>query len=327
MIIGQYPQTRLRRVRQSSWVRALVRETHLTPADLILPLFVCDRDAPREIEAMPGMRRYAIDELRPVIDRALAAGIQAVALFPYTPDHKRTPNGEEALNPENLICQACRFIKSYAPQLGVITDVALDPYTDHGHDGLMGAGDVLNDETVEILAKQALNQARAGADILAPSDMMDGRIAAIRHHLDQHNFHQKMILSYAAKFASAYYGPFRVAVGVGGKKLDKRTYQLSPKNIKEAISEVGHDIQEGADFVIVKPGLPYLDIIKAVTETFQVPVFAYQVSGEYAMIQAAAQNGWIQGDAVMLESVLAMKRAGASAILTYAACDVAEGLS
>lgn len=272
---------------------------------------------------MPGVKRYAIHELSKIIDQVQELGIPAVALFPYTSSDKRTPTGNEALNPDNLVCRACRFMKKEAPQVGVITDVALDPYTDHGHDGLFNGRTVLNDETVAILRQQALNQAQAGADVLAPSDMMDGRVAAIRRFLDEHQFQDRLILSYAAKFASSYYGPFRDAVGVNPQnKLDKQTYQLNYRNHQEAILEVGMDIQEGADFVMVKPGLPYLDIIQALTQQFHVPVFAYQVSGEYAMIQAAVREGWIQGQAVLLETMWAFKRAGARAIVTYGACEV-----
>lgn len=326
MIVGKFPLTRMRRLRQGPWIRQLVAETQLSVQDLILPIFIREKESPALIEAMPGVFRYTIDELHALIDQVSSLQIPAIALFPYTPQEKRSPTGQEALNPDNLVCQALRKIKELNPELGLITDVALDPYTDHGHDGIIRNNQVDNDLTIEILAKQALNQVQAGAHAVAPSDMMDGRIGLIRQFLDQNGFNQTMIIAYAAKYASGFYGPFRQAVGV--EKLigpkDKKTYQLNPANREEALKEVALDIQEGADVVIVKPGLPYLDIIHAVKNQLNVPVFAYQVSGEYAMVKAANQLGWIDGPRVMMESLLSLKRAGSSAILTYAALEVAQ---
>lgn len=326
MIIGNFPQTRLRRTRQASWIRNLTAENTLTVNDLIWPIFVRSPDSPAKIDAMPGVVRYTIEELPRVIDQISHYQLPAVALFPYTPINKRSPEGTEALNPDNLICQAIRKFKQENPEIGVITDVALDPYTNHGHDGVILNNDIDNDKTINILCQQALNQAQAGADAVAPSDMMDGRIQLIRQHLDFQGFSKTLIISYAAKYASGFYGPFRQAVGV--EKLtgpaDKKTYQMNPANADEALREIAMDIQEGADAVIVKPGLPYLDIIHQAQQHFSIPVFAYQVSGEYAMIQAATQNGWIDGERVMQESLLCLKRAGASAILTYAALEIAK---
>jgi porphobilinogen synthase len=329
MITGNFPHTRLRRSRQAPWIRNLTAETTLTPNDLIWPIFVRSPDSPAKIEAMPGVLRYAIEELPRIIEEISRYQIPAVALFPYTPHEKRSPEGIEALNPDNLICQAIRKFKQENAAIGVLTDVALDPYTDHGHDGVIFHQDIDNDKTIEILCQQALNQAQAGADAVAPSDMMDGRIQLIRQHLDAHGFQKTLIISYAAKYASGFYGPFRQAVGVEKLlgPLDKKTYQMNPSNTDEALREVAMDIQEGADAVIIKPGLPYLDIIQRTQEKFSIPIFAYQVSGEYAMIQAAAQNGWIDGARVMQESLLCLKRAGASAILTYAALEMAKTLT
>lgn len=305
----------------------MVQENQLTPADLIWPLFVCGGKNERQsIAAMPGVERLSIDLLPQTIETAVDLGICAVALFPYTQQDRRTDGGEEAHNPDNLMCQATQAIKTLGADVGVVTDVALDPYTDHGHDGLLSdAGEILNDETIEMLTGQALNQARAGADIIAPSDMMDGRIGAIRQALDAEGFQNVQIMSYAAKYASAFYGPFREAVGSGGRlKGDKRTYQMDPANSDEALREVALDLAEGADSVMVKPGMPYLDIIKSVKETFGVPTFAYQVSGEYAMAMAAIQNGWLDEDAAILESLMCFKRAGADGILTYFAPKAAQ---
>ncbi len=326
VIIGNYPSTRLRRLRQAPWIRQLVAETHLSVQDLILPIFVRNPSAPAHIEAMPGVVRYTLDELAPLIDQVSHLGIPSIALFPYTPHDRRTSIAQEALNPDNLVCQALRKIKQLNPEIGLITDVALDPYTDHGHDGLVHNGTVDNDSTLEILAEQALNQAQAGADAVAPSDMMDGRIQTIRAHLDRHGFSHTLIIAYAAKYASSFYGPFRQAVGVeklSGPK-DKKTYQLNPANSDEALRETVLDIQEGADVVIVKPGLPYLDIIQRIKTQLNTTIFAYQVSGEYAMVKAAGQMGWIDGQRVMMESLISLKRAGASAILTYGAIEAAQ---
>lgn len=330
---GQFPHTRLRRLRTHNWLREMVQETRLHPSDLILPLFIRTPEGPAEIPSMPGTCRWTIAELPRIIEQIVEAGIPAVDLFPLTPHDLKTNDGMEAFNPENLICQAIRAIKKITPDLGVITDVALDPYTSHGHDGVWDGHTVNNDLTLEQLAKQALVQAEAGADIIAPSDMMDGRVATIRKALDDHNFQDRAIMSYSAKYASAFYGPFRDAVGAvklpgqGGRPVgDKKTYQMDPANIDEAIREVGQDLHEGADMVMVKPGLPYLDVIYRVRQTFGVPTFAYQVSAEYSMIKAAGLNGWINEQAVMEESLVALKRAGAIGILTYDALNVAKRL-
>ncbi|MEJ0094787.1 MAG: porphobilinogen synthase [Methylocella sp.] len=310
---------RLRRNRKSDWTRRLVRENTLTSADLIWPIFVIEGANLREpIASMPLVERLSIDGVVDAAREAIELGIPAIALFPYVDPTLRDETGSEALNPDNLICRAVTAIKEKAPQLGVITDVALDPYTSHGHDGLLRGDEILNDETVAVLVKQALNQARAGADMIAPSDMMDGRVKAIRAALDAEGFQSVQILAYAAKYASAFYGPFRDAVGTGATLIgDKRTYQMDPANSNEAMREVAQDISEGADIVMVKPGLPYLDIIFRVKDGFGLPTFAYQVSGEYAMIMAAVNNGWLDGDKAMLESLMAFKRAGADAVLTY----------
>jgi porphobilinogen synthase len=322
-----YPSLRLRRTRSTAWSRALVRETTLAPAHLIWPLFVTSGwNVEEPIASLPGVSRWSVDG---IVDRAKEArdlGIGVVALFPNTPHELRTERGEEALNPENLMCQAIRAIKFSVPEIGVLTDVALDPYTAHGHDGLVDeTGYVLNDETSEVLVAQALNQAAAGADIIAPSDMMDGRIGAIRDALEENGHVNVQIMAYAAKYASAFYGPFRDAVGSGGLlKGDKKTYQMDPANAEEALREVELDLAEGADSVMVKPGLPYLDIVRRVKERFEVPVFAYQVSGEYAMIEAAAAAGAGDRDALVLETLLAFRRAGCSGILTYHAAHAAR---
>ena len=324
MMLVQRP----RRLRQADWSRRLVRENVLTVDDLIWPIFILDGEKTRQpVVSMPGVERLSIDEAVKACAHAAALGIPAVALFPYTDPKLRNEEGSEAFNPENLICKAVRAIKAAVPQIGIITDVALDPYTSHGHDGLMQGDEIVNDATVRALVKQSLNQARAGADVIAPSDMMDGRIGAIRTALDEEGFDHVQIMAYAAKYASAFYGPFRDAVGSGGLlRGDKRTYQMDPANSDEALREVALDLEEGADMVMVKPGMPYLDIARRVKETFAVPTFAYQVSGEYAMIMAAAQNGWLDGDKAMMESLLAFKRAGCNGILTYFAVKVAEKL-
>ncbi len=316
---GTFPVIRPRRNRRAPWSRRLVSENTLSPSDLIWPLFVLEGENKREtIASMPDVERLSIDLIVEAAKEAVALGIPAVALFPYTDQKLRTDDAREAFNTENLVCRATRAIKKAELDLGVILDVALDPYTSHGHDGLVRDGIILNDETVAALVKQSLNQVSAGADVLAPSDMMDGRIGAIRRALEAAGHTDTQLMSYAAKYASAFYGPFRDAVGSSSTlKGDKRTYQMDPANTDEALREVALDIAEGADMVMVKPGMPYLDIVRRVSEEFKVPTFVYQVSGEYAMLTAAAQNGWLDGDKSMLESLLAFKRAGASGILTY----------
>ena len=318
---ASYPATRLRRTRTHAWSRALVRETVLTPADLIWPLFVTSGHGVEEpISSLPGVSRWSIDGIAARAKEAAALGIPCVALFPNTPHDRRSADGAEALNPDNLMCQAIRAIRdACGHDVGILTDVALDPYTSHGQDGLVDdAGYVLNDDTVAVLVDQAVTQAEAGADIIAPSDMMDGRIKAIRMALEMGGHTNVQIMSYAAKYASAFYGPFRDAVGSGGLlKGDKKTYQMDPANAEEALREVALDIAEGADSVMVKPGVPYLDIVARVKARFEVPVFAYQVSGEYAMIEAAAAAGAGDREALVLETLMAFKRAGASGVLTY----------
>jgi len=317
---ASFPDLRLRRTRVAPWSRRMVAEHVLTPADLIWPLFIAEGSGIEEpIATLPGVSRWSVDNIAKRAKEAQALGIPCIALFPNTPQHLRTPDGREALNPDNLICRAVRAIKDAAPDVGVLTDVALDPYTEHGHDGLVDeAGYVLNDETMAILVDQAVVQADAGADIIAPSDMMDGRVAAIRAALEGKGHRNVQIMAYAAKYASAFYGPFRDAVGSRGRlKGDKRGYQMDHANAEEALREVAMDLAEGADTVMVKPGLPYLDIIRRVKERFEVPVFAYQVSGEYAMIEAAAAADMGDRDALVLETLLAFKRAGCSGVLTY----------
>ncbi len=320
---------RPRRNRVDAWTRNLVRENTLSVHDLIWPLFVIEgTNAEEAIPSMPGVSRGTIDKTIEKAKQASDLGIPALALFPVLDKSLKTPDGREAANPDNLICRAIAEIKAAVPDIGLIADVALDPFTSHGHDGLVDdQGYILNDETVEILCQQALVQAQAGVDIIAPSDMMDGRVAAIRDVLDDHNLIRTRIMAYSAKYASAFYGPFRDAVQSGGLlKGDKKTYQMDPANSDEALREVALDIQEGADMVMVKPGLPYLDIIRRVKDEFSVPTFAYHVSGEYAMAKAAAANGWLDGDAIIMEMLLSFKRAGADGILTYAALDVAKQL-
>ncbi|HEX9931413.1 MAG TPA: porphobilinogen synthase [Allosphingosinicella sp.] len=315
-----FPSTRLRRTRAAAWSRALVAETVLTPADLIWPLFVTSGEGVEEpVASLPGVSRYSVDRLGALARDARELGIPCIALFPNTPRDLRTGDAREALNPDNLICRAVKAVKDAAPEIGVLTDVALDPYTADGHDGLTDArGYVANDETVKLLMEQALVQAAAGADIVAPSDMMDGRVGAIRKALEGSGHVNVQIMAYAAKYASAFYGPFREAVGSGGLlKGDKKTYQMDPANALEALREVALDIEEGADHVMVKPGLPYLDIVRRVKERFDVPVFAYQVSGEYAMIEAAAAANAGDRDALVLETLMAFKRAGCSGVLSY----------
>jgi porphobilinogen synthase len=319
---------RPRRNRKAEWARRLVSENVLTTNDLIWPLFLVDGVKSRvPVAAMPGVERLSVDEAVRDAAKAVDLGIPAIAFFPYTQPSLKDEGGSEAFNEQNLVCKACRAIKAEFPGLGLITDVALDPYTSHGHDGVMSGDAILNDASVAALVKQALNQARAGADVMAPSDMMDGRVGAIRDALDEEGFLDVQILAYAAKYASAFYGPFRDAVGSSGAlKGDKRTYQMDPGNSNEALREVELDLDEGADMVMVKPGMPYLDIIRRVKDEFGAPTFAYQVSGEYSMIMAAANNGWLDGDKAMMESLLAFKRAGADGVLTYFAPRAAEKL-
>ncbi|VXC86508.1 porphobilinogen synthase [Sphingomonas sp. 8AM] len=315
-----YPALRLRRTRAAAWSRRLHAENVLTPADLIWPLFITGgRDVEEPIAALPGVSRWSVDRIVARAKEAAALGIPCLALFPNTQSGRRSDDGAEALNPDNLMCQALRAIKDAVPDIGLLTDVALDPYTTHGHDGLVDArGYVTNDSTVDALVEQALNQARSGSDVIAPSDMMDGRVGLIRTALEREGFVNVQIMAYAAKYASAFYGPFRDAVGSRGLlKGDKTTYQMDPANAEEALREVGLDLAEGADSVMVKPGLPYLDIVAKVKQAFAVPVFAYQVSGEYAMIEAAVAAGAADRDAMVLETLLAFKRAGCSGVLTY----------
>ena len=321
-----FPALRMRRLRRHDWTRRLVADCTLSPADLIWPLFLIDGENRREpVASMPGVERLTVDQCVIAAEEAALLGIPVVALFPHTEPGLKSPDGREALNPSNLVCRAVRAIKRAVPGIGVLCDVALDPYTDHGHDGILVDGYVANDETIESLTRQAIVQAEAGCDVIAPSDMMDGRVGAIRAALEAQGFRDTLIMSYAAKYASAFYGPFRDAVG-SAKALtgNKRTYQMDPANSDEALREVALDIAEGADMVMVKPGMPYLDVLRRVKDRFEVPVFAYQVSGEYAMLMAAAERGWLERDRVMLESLIAFKRAGASGILTYFARDAAK---
>lgn len=323
-----YPATRMRRMRRDPFSRALMRENTVTASDLIYPVFILDGANQRQqVGSMPGVERVSLDLLLPVAEECVKLGIPAMALFPVIDASFKTPDGAEAANPDGLVPRAVRALKDRFPQLGILTDVALDPFTTHGQDGLIDEhGYVVNDETIEMLIRQALCQAEAGVDIVAPSDMMDGRIGAIRGALEEQRFIHTRIMAYSAKYASAFYGPFRDAVGSSGNlgKSDKNNYQMDPGNSDEALREVGLDLAEGADMVMVKPGMPYLDIVRRVKEQFKVPTFAYQVSGEYAMLKAAAQNGWLDGEAVMMESLLAFKRAGADGVLTYFALDAAR---
>jgi len=321
----------MRRARRDDFSRRLVRQSRLAPEDLVLPVFV--REGTKAVEpvaSMPGVFRRSVDELLPVVEQALTYGIPAIALFPVVDASGKTPGAEEAFNPKGLVPRCVRELKRRFPEMGVITDIALDPYTTHGQDGLIDdSGYVINDETLVVLEKQALAHAEAGVDIVAPSDMMDGRIGAIRAALDARKFIHVRILAYSAKYASAFYGPFRDAVGSGASlgKGDKKNYQMDPGNSDEALHEVALDLEEGADFVMVKPGMPYLDIVRRVKDRFSVPTFVYQVSGEYAMLKAAAAQDWIDGDACMMEALLGFKRAGADAILTYFALEAAQRLA
>jgi len=319
---------RPRRNRRAEWSRRMVRENVLTTDDLIWPLFLVDGTNARiPVPSMPGVERLSVDQAVRAAERAAKLTIPCLALFPYTEPDKRDDMGSEALNAENLVCQAIRAIKKEVPEIGVLCDVALDPYTSHGHDGLLRDGVILNDETVAVLVRQALVQAQSGCDIIAPSDMMDGRVGAIRQGLDEAGFADVQIMAYAAKYASAFYGPFRDAIGSNATLIgDKRTYQMDPANTDEALREVELDLAEGADMIMVKPGLPYLDVLQRVKEAFGMPTFAYQVSGEYAMIMAAAGNGWLDGEKAMTESLISFKRAGADGVLTYFAVKIAEKL-
>jgi porphobilinogen synthase len=330
MITPSFPAARPRRLRRDDFTRRLVRENTLTANDLIYPVFVLDGEKKREtIASMPGVERLSLDLLLPVAEQCVKLGIPVMALFPVIAPELKTPDGREALNDKGLVPRVVKSLKQHFPELGVMTDVALDPFTSHGQDGLLDdTGYILNDPTVEVLVQQALTQANAGVDIVAPSDMMDGRIGAIRHILETHGHINTRIMAYSAKYASAFYGPFRDAVGSAANlgKGNKKAYQMDAGNSDEALREVAMDIAEGADMVMVKPGMPYLDIVRRVKDEFKVPTFAYQVSGEYAMLKAAAQNGWLDHDAVMLESLLAFKRAGADGVLTYFSIAAAEKL-
>jgi len=326
---GSYPQTRLRRTRKSPWVRRLVAENKLSVDDLIWPLFVADGDgSPQDVDGLAGVQRLPIESLKDTARQAFALGIPALALFPFVPDELKTPDGDEAINSDNLICRAIAEVKSAIPEIGIITDAALDPYTTHGHDGLLRDGEIVNDRTVERLVEMALQAAAAGADVIAPSDMMDGRVGAIRNALEKAGRHDVAIMAYSAKYASSFYGPFRAAVG-SRKALsgDKKTYQMNPANSAEAAREVSLDLAEGADMVMVKPGLPYLDIVRLVKQQFDVPTFAYQVSGEYAMLKSAASAGALEFDACLLETLMAFKRAGCDGVLTYGALEAARLLA
>ena len=327
-ILGGYPSLRLRRNRKSTWVRRLVEENNISVNDLILPIFVTEgKNKIQEIKTMPGIYRYSVDKLNNIVNRASKARIPLIAIFPNTPKSKKDFYGSEALNENNLVCKAIRKIKKNNPKIGIMTDVALDPYTNHGHDGIFNKKKVLNDETIKILSKQAILQAQMGCDVIAPSDMMDGRIGVIRKALDKEDLKEVQLLSYSAKYASSFYGPFRNAIGSSQKsKINKKTYQMDYRNSNEAIREVALDIKEGADFVMVKPGLPYLDIIKSIKDNFKIPVFVYQVSGEYSMIQNAINKRVLNKESIF-ESLISFKRSGASAIVTYFALDIAKKIS
>ena len=324
---GRYPTVRMRRNRSGDGVRRLVAENALSVDDLIWTMFVVDGENQRiPVESMPGVLRYSPDVITEAVNEAHELGIPAVALFPFTDPDKKTPDGRESLDPENLVCTAIRNIKAQVPDMMVVCDVALDPYTSHGHDGVMDGETILNDETVDILVKQALNQAEAGCDTISPSDMMDGRVGAIRQTLDANGFQDVRIMAYSAKYASGFYGPFRDAIGTKAALIgDKRTYQMDPANSDEALREIALDIQEGADMVMVKPGMPYLDIVRRVKDSFGMPTFVYQVSGEYAMIKGAVERGWLD-EKVVLEALLGFKRAGADGVLTYFAIEAARKL-
>ena len=327
-IIGKYPSVRLRRNRKSDWSRRLVAENNLTADDLILPIFVTEgKNKVEPIKSMPDIYKYTLDRVAQVVNKASKLKIPLVAIFPNIPNNKKNNNGTESLNEKNLICRSIKKIKETNPEIGVMTDVALDPYTNHGHDGILKKNEILNDETIEVLTKQALLQAEMGCDVIAPSDMMDGRIGAIRKTLDKNNFEKVQILSYAVKYSSNFYGPFRDAIGSRKKlKGDKKSYQMDFKNSNEALREVALDLKEGADFVMVKPGLPYLDIVRSIKDNFKVPVFVYQVSGEYSMIMNSIKKGYFHADAIT-ESLISFKRSGASGIVTYFALDIAKKIN
>jgi porphobilinogen synthase len=324
--MSTYPALRMRRLRRHDWTRRLVAETTLSPADFIWPVFVIEGENKREaVASMPGVERLSVDLAVKAAQDAAALGIPVIAMFPQTPAALKTEDGREAINAGNLVCRAVRAIKAAVPEIGVLCDVALDPYTTHGHDGVLRDGDVHNDATVELLVQQSLVQVAAGCDIIAPSDMMDGRIGAIRAGLEKAGHHNALLMAYAAKYASAFYGPFRDAVGSAKSLIgDKRSYQMDPANGDEAMREVALDLAEGADMVMVKPGMPYLDLVRRVKERFGVPTFAYQVSGEYAMLSAAFEKGWLERDRAILETLTGFKRAGASGILTYFAVEAAK---
>ncbi|MCC2961366.1 porphobilinogen synthase [Massilia sp. IC2-278] len=330
IITGQYPNTRMRRMRRDPFSRALMRENTVTASDLIYPVFILDGENQRQqVASMPGVERVSIDLLLKVAEECVSLGIPVLALFPVIDASLKTYDGVEATNPDGLVPRAVRALKKHFPELGILTDVALDPYTTHGQDGLPDeTGYIVNEKTIAMLTRQALAQAEAGVDIVAPSDMMDGRMGVIRNALEERGFIHTRLMAYSAKYASAFYGPFRDAVGSAANlgKADKNTYQMDPANIDEALREVALDLAEGADMVMVKPGMPYLDVVRRVKDEFKVPTFAYQVSGEYAMLKAAAQNGWLDHDKVMMESMMAFKRAGADGVLTYFALDVARKL-
>ena len=329
IVPSPFPQARLRRPRMQKWSRDLVAESALRPADLIWPIFVIEGSGRRQpVKTMPGVDRLSIDVAIDAVAEAAELGIPLIALFPVVPPERKSDDGREAIDPENLVCRAVRAIKRALPDVGIMCDVALDPFTKHGHDGLLIDGKIANDETVEVLVKQALVQIEAGCDVTAPSDMMDGRIGAIRRAFDAADHPDALILSYAAKYSSAYYGPFRDALGSGGDlgKHGKATYQMDPANTDEALREVAADLAEGADMVMVKPGMPYLDVLRRVKDAFAVPTFAYQVSGEYAMLKAAGRAGYLDGDRAMMESLVGFKRAGADGVLTYAAVEIAKRL-
>lgn len=327
--LGRYPTSRMRRTRSNDNIRRLVAETRLGPQDFIWPLFIKDGEALREpVASMPGVERLSVDQVADEARRAEDLGIPAIALFPMTDPAKKDATGSEALNPENLVCRATRAVREACPEMVILCDAALDPYTDHGHDGVLRDGTILNDETVELLKRQAVLQAEAGCDTISPSDMMDGRIGAIRAALDAAGHQEVRIISYAAKYASAFYGPFREAVGSAAALVgDKRTYQMDPANTDEALREVAKDLDEGADMVMVKPGMPYLDIVRRVKDAFGAPTYAYHVSGEYAMLMGAIENGWLDRERTILETLLCFKRAGADGVLTYFAREAAEILT
>ena len=326
-IVGKFPSTRLRRVRNSVWIRRLVSENNLTSNDLIMPIFIREgKNKIEKIKSMPDINRYTVDKLDLIMSQVVKCKIPMVALFPYTPANKKDPFGKESLNENNLVCKSIRYIKKKYKNIGIMTDVALDPYTSHGHDGILIKNKIDNDKTLDVLEKQSLLQAQMGSDVIAPSDMMDGRIGRIRKYLDRNNYKDTMILSYAVKYASSFYGPFRDAIGSKKKlKGDKKTYQMDIRNSNEALREVGFDIKEGADLVMVKPGMPYLDIIKLIKDNFKIPIFSYQVSGEYSLIKNGVKNKLLPKEAIE-ESLLSLKRAGSSAIITYFALEIAKTL-